>query len=263
MKKIVLLSIAFVALCSCNKFVTIQKSDNVDLKYKAAVRYFDKKDFYHAATLFEELVPVLKGQKQAEKVQFFLAYSQYHQGQFIMSSYYFKKFANDFPRSEYAEHSFFMHCVSLYEDSPEFSLDQTNTKTAIEEFQVFVERFPNSKHIVDANEIMDELNGKLEKKAYYQAKLYYQMREYRASVTTFENVIKDFPSSRFLEEVSYLKIDAQYNFANNSTDAKKKERMEKVNDYYLNFIDRFPNSKFITEAEKIYTLAQNYLELAK
>ena len=257
--KIYLLLLFFI-FSSCSKFTQIQKSDNLDLKYKAAMNYYEKKDYYHAGTLFEEMIPILKGQSDAEKAQFYYSYSQYHQGQLVLSAYYFKKFYETFPRSEMAEEAYYMHCLSLFKDSPEYELDQTNTRLAIDAVQGFLERYPKTKYLEKCNAMVDDLVYKLELKAYHQAKLFHRMRDYRASVTTFENLIKDFPSSKFLEEASYLKVESQYEFAKISIEAKKKERLQAALEYYYTFIDKYPSSKYLKEAETVYEGIQRELK---
>lgn len=247
------------AAVACSKFSRVQKSDNLDLKYKAALAYYEKKDYYRAGTLFEELMPLLKGQAESEKAQLYFAYCQYYQGNLVLSEYYFKKFNETFPRSEFAEEALYMHCVSLFEDSPDYELDQTNTKKALESFQQYLERYPKTQKMDECNRLIDELTLKLERKAYAQAKQYYKMREYKASVVCFENVAKDFPSSRFVEEVNFLKIDAQYNYANMSIESKRKERYLAALEFYLTFIDKYPNSKYANKAEQVYDLTQQKL----
>jgi len=247
----------FIILVGCSKFSIIQKSDNIDLKYKAAVAYYESKDYYKAGTLFEEMMPLLKGQAQAEKANFYFAYCQFYQGNYVLSEYYFKKFHDTYPRSELAEEAYYMHCVSLFEDSPDYELDQTNTKKALESFQQFLESYPQTKNLDDCNKLIDQLTFKLEQKAYAQAKQYYLMQEYKACIVCFENVAKDFPSSKYVEEVNFLKIDAQYNYANISIDAKRKERYLVAVEFYLTFIDKYPNSKLLTKAEATYSLIQD------
>lgn len=257
--KLSIISLA-VLLASCGKFAQIQKSDNIDLKYKAAIGYYEKKEYYKAGLLFEEMLPLLKGQAEAEKANFYFAYCQFYQGNYVMSEYYFKKFHDTYPRSPLAEEGYYMHCVSLFEDSPDHELDQTNTKKALESFQQYLESYPKSKNLDDCNKLVDELTFKLEQKAFLQAKQYYLMKEYKASVVCFENVAKDFPSSRYVEEVSFLRIDAQYNYANISIDTKRKERYLTAIEFYLTFVDKYPNSKFLPKAEAVYSLLQAKLE---
>ena len=66
-------------LGACSNFRKIQKSDDLQGKYNAAIKYYEKNDFYKAGVLFEELIPLLKGQEMAEKAQFYYANCQYKQ----------------------------------------------------------------------------------------------------------------------------------------------------------------------------------------
>lgn len=122
---------------SCSKFQKIQKSENIQERYEAGLKYYQAGDYYRAGILFEEMIPVLKGKKESELVQFYYAYCQYYQRQLIMASYYFKRFYETFPRSEYAEESMYMYASTLFENSPEYNLDQTNSIEALSAIEIF------------------------------------------------------------------------------------------------------------------------------
>ena len=70
--KIVILSLLIISV-SCSDFRKIQKSSDWKLKYDAALKYYEKEDYYRAATLFEEIMPFLRGSKESELVQFYNA----------------------------------------------------------------------------------------------------------------------------------------------------------------------------------------------
>jgi len=76
----------------CSDFQKILKSDNVDKKYEAALKYYDKKDYYKAGILLEELIPLLKGRPESEKAQFLFANTNYLQRDYVLSAYYFRNF---------------------------------------------------------------------------------------------------------------------------------------------------------------------------
>ena len=46
---------------ACSKFRKIQKSEDWRIKYDAGLNYYSKKDYYHTALLFEEILPVVRG----------------------------------------------------------------------------------------------------------------------------------------------------------------------------------------------------------
>lgn len=251
MKKIILLS-SIIFFISCSRFTNIQKSTNIEYKYKEAMAYYDKKSYNKAATLLEEVLPLMKGTEKAEKGFFTIAYSEYFQNQLVLSAYRFKRFYDTYPRSDFAEESYYMHCLSKFEDTPDFSLDQSNSFEARDAIQQFLEAYPKSKYIPDCNEMVDKINAKLETKSYFLAKQFYRMRDYRACAIAFDNLSKDFPSSKYLEEVMYLKIKSQYEYGSQSIESKKKERMQAAMDFYYSFVDKYPDSKYIKPAELIY-----------
>ncbi len=256
---------SLVLLTSCSKFSKLQKNGTQQEKYDAALDYYKKGEYYKAGLLFEELIPLLKGGTEAELAEFYNAYCQYHQGIYSMSQYLFKKFYDTYARSEYAQEAFYMHAFSLYKDSPPSSLDQSNTMTAISSLQDFINLYPDSPFRDECTRYIMELRNKLELKAYEKAKLYYKISDFqfqslKSSVIAIENFQKDFPDSRYNEELAYLKVDAQYSLAKSSLATKQRERYQEVITFYETFIDKFPKSSYGRDAEKLYGESRKELE---
>jgi len=254
-----LLIFTAVVLGSCSKFAKLQKEGTLEQKYEAALQYYKKADYYHAGLLFEEITPLLNGKdaRQAELAQFYNAYCNFKQSNYNMAQFLFKNFYETFQRSEYAQESLYMHAYSLYKDSPNSNLDQTNTLTAISALQDFINTYPESAFREESTQLILELRDKLERKAYDKAKLYYKTSEanianYRSAVVAINNYQKDFPDSKYNEELAFLRVDAQYNLAKLSFIEKQKERYQDVSKYYLAFLDKYPNSKYIRQAERYY-----------
>lgn len=258
--KVFLLVLAGIWLFSaCGNFRKLQKSTDVEAKFKGAVQYYEKKDYYKAGILLEEIIPLLKGTDQAEIASFYYAYCHYHQKQLTLSAYYFKSFYETFPRSQYAEEANYMYCITLYDDSPKYNLDQTNTYNALEAIQAFILQYPETPNRDFCNGLMDKLNKKLEVKAFENAKVYVYKDDWKAALVALENFKKDFPESEYTQEASYLKIVTQYTYAKNSIAARQKERYNNVIEFYLSFVDKYPNSKFLRQAESYYNNAQAIL----
>ena len=247
-----ILLIVFVVTVGCSKFQKIRKSSDWETKYEAALEYYEKKDYYRSNILLEEILPIIRGTEEAELANFIYAYTYYYQDQYILSSHYFKTFSEVYSRSEYAMEAEYMNAYSLFLQSPSSELDQTSTFEAIQAMQIFINKFPYSEYASKADEIIDELQVKLERKAFENAKLYYTIRRYKAALLAFENFRKDYPDSEYQGEISYYAVDAAYQYALVSVTAKQKERLQTAVENYEYMIDRFPESKFIGEAEKIY-----------
>ncbi|GAB3946541.1 hypothetical protein GCM10028805_17230 [Spirosoma harenae] len=262
----VLLGICVVFLLgACSPFAKLQKNGNDDQKYKGALEYYAKKDWYRAGLLFEELIPVLKGSNESEMAQFYYAYTQFHQSQYLLSATLFKKFYETFARSDYAQEAMYMYAFSLYKDTPAFNLDQSNTLTATSALQDFINAYPDSKYREDATKEIIELRGKLEKKAYEKALLYYKtsgfnIASYKSAVIAINNFQKEFPDSEYNEELAFKKVDAEFSLAQNSLESKQKERYLEAISYHQAFVDRYPKSKYLSQSEKMYETSQKEVE---
>jgi outer membrane protein assembly factor BamD len=255
--------LVFLVVCllgSCGRFQRLIKNEDWKVRYNAAIEYYEQKqDYYRAGVLLEDLIPILRGTPEAEKAQFYWAYCYFKQQQYETSASYFKSFHDTYNRSQFAEEALFMHSYSQYMASPAINLDQANTFTAIDAFQDFINRYPNTSYAKQSNALILDLRAKLELKAYTSARFYQKVERYKSAVIAYENFQKDFPDSKFQEEVAFRRLEAQYDLARNSYDFKKKERFNQTIDYYQFLIDKYPSSTFTRTAEDMFEYSQRQL----
>ena len=254
----VVLAGLLLVVSGCSNFQKLLKSNDVDKKYKAALEYYQKEDYYRANQLLEQVSPLLTGSEEAEQAKFYLADTYYELGDYLLADFHFRTFYQTYPRSPLAEQAMYNQALSLYNQSPSFDQDQTTTLTAIEALQEFLVRYPTTDRMKEANELIDELLTKLDKKSFDNARLYYQLRYWKSAVVAFDNFQKEHASSPFSEEAAYLKLDAQYRYAQESVPDKQEERYQQAVEYYQSFIDQYPDSKFTRNALQVYenTLAE-------
>ena len=223
----------------------------MDAKLDYAIKLYKKGEYYKALPLLEELITVYRGTKKAEQTYYYYSYCNYQLQDYETAAYDFDNYAKTYPNSEYAEECAFMHAYCYYQDSPNFSLDQSNTVKAINEFQLFVDEHLKSNRVADCNRLIDELRYKLETKDYENAKLYYHMEDFKAAVTAFGNLLKDYPSTKYREEAMFLIVKSSYLLAENSIESKKNDRYNSALISFGEFISAFPESKFRKEANSI------------
>lgn len=255
---IVVLIALLLTAASCSNYQKLLKSNDVQQKYAAAVKYYEKGDYYRASELLDAVTPLLTGTEQAEDALFYQANANYELGNYLLSETYFRNFYTTYPRSPKAEKAMFMYVKSSYNQSPDYEQDQASTLTAMESVQEFIQRYPESEHVAEANQILENLSRKFDQKAFDSAKLYYKIKYYKAAVVALNNFQREFPSSPFAEEAAFLKVESQYEYAKQSVPNKQEERYYEVIDYYQNFVDQYPESEFIRTAGQIYdnTLAE-------
>jgi len=257
MKKTSFLLLAVVlTLFSCSDYQKILKSDDAELKYTRAVEYFNKGDFMRASTLFDAIATYYKGTDRSETVLNYMAKSYMGQKDYYSASEYYKTYVKTYPKGKYVVESKYMIGYCYYLDSPDARLDQTATYNAITALQEFLDIYPESDKVPQANKLLEELTNKLAFKAYMNAKLYYNLgnylgNNYESAVITAQNALKKYPATAYREELLMLTLDSKYEQAVQSVEEKKAERYRNAIDEYYNYINEFPNGKFKKQADKI------------
>lgn len=263
-KNYFLLIVAFVMLVSCSEYEKVLKGDDYVKKYNMAVKLYENKKFLKAVPLFEESISIFsKLSEKGEKAYYYLCYSHFFMENYALAGYYFNNFTITYPTSEHAEECAFMSANCKVQSSPKSSLDQSNTLSAINDLQAFMNRYPNTEKKDTCNFIIGKLRDKLETKSFESAKLYYNMGDFAASAVAFTNMLSDYPDTDMREEALYLIVKSNYNLANNSISTKKVERFEETIKSYTKFVDNFPKSSKISEIEDMYKMAQSELKKIK
>lgn len=247
----------------CSKYQRVLKSNDFEKKFEMAKVYYDNGKYQKAFPLFEELITVFRGTSKAEDVYYYYAYCNYKLGDFMLAGYHFDNFVRTFPRSDRAEDAQFMNAKCYFLDSAEPSLDQASTKKAIDELQLFINKYPESPKVDECNDLMDRLRFKLETKAYNAAKLYYRLGEYKAAIFALRNTLAEFPDTRHREEISFMIVRSSYMLADNSIDEKKIKRFEQTLRECDDFIERHPRSPDVKNAQNIIEDSKRELEKIK
>jgi outer membrane protein assembly factor BamD len=247
------------AFSGCNKHQQLMESNDDDLKLEKAREYYNKGEYMQASDLLKDLVTLYRGSRKGKEVRFYNAYCYFGMEDYLMASYYFDRYRKTFPNSKRAEEAFFMSAYCDYLNSPDWSLDQSETRKALHKLQLFIDRYPDSPRVDSCNSLIQELRGKLEKKAFERSKLYLRTRHYRAAVESFENTMEDYPDTEYRERIFFLRFKAQHELADKSVASKKEARLEKAIELYRKFAKTFPKSEYSDEAKRM--LAETRSEL--
>ena len=254
---------------SCSEYQKVLKSEDIAMKFKIGDSLFQEGKFEKANRLFAQIVPKYKGKPQAQKLMYLYSKSFFEMKDYYVSGYQFERFVSSYPKSEKKEEAAFLSAKSYYMLSPRYSKDQTETKDAIEKLQEFINVYPNSQYVNEANTLIKELDFKLEKKAFEIAKQYNHISDYKASIKSFDNFIFEFPGSELREDALFYRLDAGYKLAINSIELKRtaegvvklrKVRLLQAQEYFNAFKKVYANSKYIAEAEEMAETINKELE---
>ena len=245
---ILLISILFI---SCSEFQKTLKSDDTAAKFELANELYETGKWNKSFRLSDQILQKYRGKPQAEKLTFIHAMCSYEMGDYYIASYHLDKFTDIYPQSEKAEEASFLSAKGYYFNSPVYSKEQKETVEAIEKLQLFINEYPNSQYLAEANKLVKELDFKLEKKAFEIAKQYNLIRDYKASIKSFNNFLLEFPGATLRSEAYYYRFDSAYNLAILSVDYLKEERIKEANSYYKALLKAYPNSVYLEDAARM------------
>ena len=264
MNKIVSVLFLIISLTSCSEYQKALKSEDLALKNKMANELYEKEKYNKALRLYEQIVPAYRGKPNAERMFYMFSKSYYNTKQYYLAGYQFESFASNYPKSEKREEAAFLAAECFYRQSPRYSLDQTDTEKALDKLQKFIDSYPDSEYLAQANVYVKELREKLEKKAFEIAKQYYTISdhrlEYNAAFTALDNFISDYPGTPYKEEALFLKFSTAYKLAMNSVQYKKEERLNQAKNSYATFAKFKADSEFKEKADQMLATIDKELQ---
>jgi outer membrane protein assembly factor BamD len=260
MKKIVSVLLLVVLFSSCSEYQKALKSEDIAVKYDVSSKMYEKGKYEKAIRLFEQIAPSYKGKPQAEKLFYMYSQSLYKTNQFYLAGYQFENFSSSYSKSEKQEEASFLGAKCYSKLSPVYSLDQTDTDKALEKLQNFIDTYPNSTYLAEANAIVKELRFKIEKKAFENAKQYNTISDFKAAQIALDNFISDFPGTIFKEDALYYKLDSAYQLAINSVPQKMEERLNNAKVAYHNLVKFSADSKHKAKADQMLAKIEKDLQ---
>ena len=250
---------------SCGEYQRVLKSTDSNYKLEFAKRAFEDKRYVQAATVLEDIVPIFKGNEKAEDALYLLALSNYENKDYQTASAYFRSYYTRFPKGKYTELARFYCGYGYYLDSPDPQLDQTGTVKAIEELQGFLDYFPRSDKVSLAQNAIFEMQYKLTLKELMNAQLYYNLgnymgNNYESAIIVAQNAVKNYPYSKYKEDLEMIILKSRYQEASQSIEEKKADRFREVIDEYYSFINNYPDGPNRSEADNIFKIASRHVK---
>ncbi len=257
MRKLLYILVFGILLQSCNEYQKALKSEDIIEKFKMGTELFEEGKFSKANKLFIQVVPKYRGRPQAERLMYMYSKTFYEMGDYYTANYQFERFVSAYPRSQKATESAFLAAKSYYFLSPRYSKEQKETVDALEKLQAFINTYPESEYSSEANELVQELDFKLEKKAYEIAFQYLKTvpytRDYQAAITAFTKFLLDYPGTTFREDAMFYRFDAAYNYAINSVEWRMEERLNEALEQYRALKKAYTESKHSEAADKMFS----------
>lgn len=258
------LCVIILAVSCQNSHKKLLNSNDNEKKYEAAVKAYEKGDYYRANQLFENLIMYFRGRDKAEDVNMYYGKSLMESKQYYAAGYQFENFVRWFPYSTKTEEALFLSAYCKYKESPEYYLDQTLTLESMKAFQDYINRYPESERVKQANKYLDEMRLKIIKKEYTNAYNYYKVEQYQAASVALKDFINKYSDqTEYRQNAMYYIVLADYYYAYGSVEDKQQERWNNmILDYerYQALFENFTDKAKVEDLKKKYDYAKSQVK---
>ncbi len=248
------------SIAGCSVTQEIIRTEDPQLMYENGLLFYEDGSWNKAAQLFESAAPFYSGTNREDSILFFAARSRFKIRDYDEAMTSLDEFRRKFGRSIFLEDAEGIYTLCFYYMAPSAMRDNTLTHQAIGQIEEFLERYPESAQRGSFEQMRDDLVGRLHEKSYINAYTYYKIRKYKSAIMAFRNALKEYPESKYREDISYYIVASAYELSRNSVESKRRDRYMQVIDSYYTFIAEFPESKYREEIDQVVKKARTYLE---
>ncbi len=180
-----------------------------DIDYKAEFEKgkaaFNKKKYVKAQLLFNTVVIGASHTELGDDALFYLGESHYFAKEYILAIAEYDRLIRRMPFSPFVEQARYRIAKSYVILSPKYFRDQTYSDKALGKLQEFIDDYPGSNRISEAEIDIRELRNKMSHKAYETGILYMKLEEYKSALITFVQVTDLYYDTDFID-LTHLKI---------------------------------------------------------
>tara|TARA_B100000315_G_C14595987_1_gene599348 strand:+ start:5345 stop:6118 length:774 start_codon:yes stop_codon:yes gene_type:complete len=203
----IFLIILIIGLFGCSGSNVDLTVDDILERYEKGLKYFEKKKFFRAQEEFEYVLLRGRHTDKADDAQYYLAESYFFNKEYLTAIVEYDRLIRMMgTQTNYLELSRYRICQCYAEESPKYYHDQSHTDKAIEKFQEFIEDFPESEYVEDAEEMIQVLRAKLAKKVYESAYLYVKLQEYESAIIYLNSLLDTYYDTSWADEGRLLYV---------------------------------------------------------
>jgi len=209
-------------------------------QYAVARREFDAERWDRAVVELQKLVFNHPGAAFIDSAQYLLAMAYFNEKEYPSAILEFNKILYSFPTSPLADDAAFMVAKCDFEMAPRAELDPTHTEKALDETRRFLDDYPQSDRVPEAEELLNRCRTKLAKKAYQAGYLYYRRGKYQAALLYLEHVLNDYHDTEWAGPAQFRLAEVYY----------KQGEYGKAREEYQKFVENHPDDKMAGKAQE-------------
>jgi len=222
------------------------KSSNVKPNLTAEKRIelarlmFKNKNYVQAKTQYKILTLNNPGLQFIDEAQFFLGECHFNLKEYILAEDEYNRLTRLYPKSLWVDDAYFKIEWCNYKLSPKPALDQKYTKLAVSRFSAFIEDYPSSDLVPEAERLLKICRTKLAEKEFKAGELYRKLGIFHATLVYFDSVLESYYDTKFAKDALFLKGESLY----------KLDRKTKADEVFKEFIAKYPKNKNVSKAKR-------------
>ena len=241
-----------ILLVGCGK-KDVHLEEDLSPRFEKAMGYFDKGKYSRAKDEFDYIIMADPGSKISNESQYYMAESMFQIEEYDEASIAFDRYVRFSPDYSKIEKARYRICECAINLSNSYQREQSQTHRALEQLQMFIEDFPASDLINDAEDAMLALRLKLAQKDYEVGRMYLKLEEYDSALIYFRSVLNHYYDTSFSDDAR-VGIIFTHILNDNREGAKS---------YFKSQKERFLSENKYKEAETLLQDTETGLKLAQ
>lgn len=152
----------------------------------------------------------------------------------------FREFLTFYPTSPRADYAQYRLAFAQSEQMLAPERDQTNTREAIKELQVFVDRYPNSALMPEAQALLRKARDRMSEASYRVGFFYYRSKWWPGAIDRFQQVLREDPGFSQRDAVYYHLAESLLRI----------ERKAEALPYFERLLKEFEQSSYLEAARR-------------
>ena len=241
-----------ILLMGCGK-KNVHLEEDLSPRFEKAMGYFDKGKYSRAKDEFDYIIMADPGSKISNESQYYMAESMYQIKEYDEASIAFDRYVRFSPDYSKIEKARYRICECAINFSNSYQREQSQTHRALEQLQMFIEDFPASELIDDAENAMLALRLKLAQKDYEVGRMYLKLEEYDSALIYFRSVLNHYYDTSFSDDA---RVGIIFTHILN-------DNHEGAQSYFKSQKERFLSENKYKEAETLLQDTETGLKLAQ
>ena len=174
-----------------------------------------------------------------------LADVHYKEREYEEAKFNYQKFTELYPAHKFVDRAHFYKAMANYKLSDLASRDLTPVKSALEEFNNFINDFPDSTSKIQAQKRSHQCLDILAQNIFEIGKFYFRTGSYQAAIIRLKSLMVEYPTHSYVAEAEFLLAESYFH----------EQNYTKARAHYKIVLQKYSRTKFAKQARiKLRTL---------